>query len=555
MTGVLSNSPHGGRHRSRSATWRALPEGVLPGLLLAVAFGYFALAAGHAIDVPGLQYDEVLFVNAATGEPTNGLFVAKRILGVPVMLMGYIGALKAYLYYPIFQLFGVSPATIRWPVIGVSLVTLWLTYGVARFSFPRMASALLTLVVAVDPAFIYMSKLDYGPVALMLLLKLLALWFMLRAVSRGSSRDLWGVCAACALGMFDKLNFIWFVLALLLAGATLFRAELSRMYRRDRRGFVIPLVCLAIVVGAATVRLVVPQLVASQSAQQVTLVDRIPYVVHLYARTMSGRELFRFVTGSELTATTVANLLTGISLIAVLVAGGVAARRAGGLTRLRLRHRIIAFHLLVFLLIALQIWITKKAWGPHHLMMLYPLQYLILFAVTVTLLRGPGTALVTVALIASHVSVGRAYDRAFRAGAEFEPQWSPVLYDLVAYLDARRPDRIVSVDWGIHNQVFALGTAHTRAASRDRWPQFRALGDTAEQMRIYREDVLHRNALAILHARGWENMPTVRANFFAWASSLGVTLAPDSTFTSPGGATIFEVYWLKEPASRGASFR
>jgi hypothetical protein len=35
------------------------------------------------MDVPGLQYNEVLFVNAATGEPTNGLFVAKRIFGVP----------------------------------------------------------------------------------------------------------------------------------------------------------------------------------------------------------------------------------------------------------------------------------------------------------------------------------------------------------------------------------------------------------------------------------------------------------------------------------------
>ena len=43
--------------------------------------------AGRWIASPGLQYDEVLFVNAATGEPTNSLFIAERIFGLPVMLM------------------------------------------------------------------------------------------------------------------------------------------------------------------------------------------------------------------------------------------------------------------------------------------------------------------------------------------------------------------------------------------------------------------------------------------------------------------------------------
>ena len=60
----------------------------------------------------------------------------------------------------------------------------------------------------------YLTKLDYGPVALMMILKVTALFFALRAVSTGSPRYLWGMSAACALGLFDKLNFIWFLLAL-----------------------------------------------------------------------------------------------------------------------------------------------------------------------------------------------------------------------------------------------------------------------------------------------------------------------------------------------------
>ena len=157
----------------------------LPRLLLVVAGVYFTVMAGRYIASPGLQYDEVLFVNAATGEPTNGLFVAKRIFGLPVMLMGYIGALKAYLYYPVFQVFGVSPETVRWPVILASLATLVLTYLVARFTFDRLVSALLVLVMSVDPTFMYLTKLDYGPVALMMVLKVSALFFGLRAVEHG----------------------------------------------------------------------------------------------------------------------------------------------------------------------------------------------------------------------------------------------------------------------------------------------------------------------------------------------------------------------------------
>jgi 4-amino-4-deoxy-L-arabinose transferase-like glycosyltransferase len=108
------------------------------------------------------------------------------------MLMTYMGALKAYLYYPVFKVFGVSPATIRWPVIILSLVTLGLIYGVARSSFARLTSVLLVLVVAVDPTFIYTTKIDVGPTTLMMLLKLAALFFALRTVTTGSPRHLGG---------------------------------------------------------------------------------------------------------------------------------------------------------------------------------------------------------------------------------------------------------------------------------------------------------------------------------------------------------------------------
>ena len=63
--------------------------------LTAVVIGCWNLA------MPGLQYDETLFCNAALGGPTDA-FVCQRVYGVPILLMPYLGALKAWIYAPIF---------------------------------------------------------------------------------------------------------------------------------------------------------------------------------------------------------------------------------------------------------------------------------------------------------------------------------------------------------------------------------------------------------------------------------------------------------------------
>jgi hypothetical protein len=523
--------------------------------ILIVSIGYFLYAASRLIAAPGLQYDEVLFVNAATGEPTNGLFVAKRILGVPVMLMGYIGALKAYLYYPVFRVFGVSPATVRWPVIVISAATLGVAFALARCSFGRVVSALLVLVIAVDPVFISLTTLDYGPVALMLILKLSALLCAFLVVRTGSSGYLWGVCLACALGLFDKLNFVWFLVALAIAGGLLFRRELTMALRRNRVGFVLPLAVLAALTGLATVRLILPQLAASQAAQSgVSLTDRLHYVVGLYAGTMSGRELYHLVTKSTLSAPSAANLVALFGLLGLGATTLLAARRAGGVGRLSLRTRMLACHLLIFLVVGAQLVITKKAWGPHHVMMLYPFQLFVAFGAASSLAGPVGAAAVAGVLAASELHVGAAYARRFRPTEEFEAQWSPVFSELTAWLNEHCPDRIVSVDWGTHNQIFALGTPCTRAVSRDLWPQFRTLGDRAAQERIYHQEFENRRVLAVLFGPRWDIMPGVRDNFAGWAGSFGLVPELEQVFTSPAGVVIFEVYSVDgaRPAGRAA---
>jgi hypothetical protein len=92
---------------------------------------YFALLAGRHIAIPGLYCDEVLFVNAAT-RGTSHSFVSRRIFGVPVMLMSYIGALKAYLYFPIFKLLAFSRKYKTASYINFSHMTFFLHASVFR---------------------------------------------------------------------------------------------------------------------------------------------------------------------------------------------------------------------------------------------------------------------------------------------------------------------------------------------------------------------------------------------------------------------------------------
>jgi hypothetical protein len=74
------------------------------GLFLMGVVGFFFTTSMLRLSRPGCQYDELLFGNAALGVVDPHSFLHRTVVGVPVLLMPYIGALKAYLYYPIFKI-------------------------------------------------------------------------------------------------------------------------------------------------------------------------------------------------------------------------------------------------------------------------------------------------------------------------------------------------------------------------------------------------------------------------------------------------------------------
>jgi hypothetical protein len=99
-------------------------------------FFLYVFTATRYINYPGLHYDELAFANAALGGIDN-TFIVERIGNIPVYICTYIGALKAYLYYPIFSWFGISAMSIRLPMILLTATSMLVLFYAVNAAFSR----------------------------------------------------------------------------------------------------------------------------------------------------------------------------------------------------------------------------------------------------------------------------------------------------------------------------------------------------------------------------------------------------------------------------------
>ena len=112
---------------------------------LVVLAGWLALAAvvlsvaAPRAGLPGLYYDESIFVGAAYPQPGRGGLAFVEWFGEPtaLLIMSYLGSLKGWLYRPLLDVFGGSAATARVPVLLLGVATLaWRDEQAGRASTP-----------------------------------------------------------------------------------------------------------------------------------------------------------------------------------------------------------------------------------------------------------------------------------------------------------------------------------------------------------------------------------------------------------------------------------
>ena len=427
-------------------------------LFLVLPLAYMALGC-FKLRYPGLQYDELLFGNVAVGSPNDGLFIVRRIYGYPVLLMPYIGALKSYLYALIFKVLGVSVFTIRVPVIIVGTLTLYLSYALVRIMTGTLSAIFVLVLLSFDASFLFFVRTDVGPNALELLLKMLALLSLFIYFNKqGNIAFLFCFAASILLGLFNKLNFTWFINGLVCTYPIFYFAKIRSVLacaNRFRKTLII-----VIALGA----------ILSCYLYYFTIAK----IYHL-GLTISSEEIIRTFPRKLDTMTTV---LTGhwflsylfkegapnffsptiILLFAILAARGVVVfwKKDFG-ESFRFETFLFSFLLLLFL----QIIITPQAVNGWHSIIAYPLIHILFASSTASLLQSVPLANIRTSLtilimslwLWPQVNVLYYYfdnidknDRiAYRA-------WSTNIYDLI-HCTQKMNGKFISADWGVVNQL------------------------------------------------------------------------------------------------------
>src|SRR5690242_19948168 len=147
--------------------------------LIAVALAF--VAAGMLF-VPrlGIETDEAII---ASGIYDHGApWYSWKFGGyeVPIMLISYLGALKAWFYNGLFFFTAPRPMALRLPMLLLAAGTLWLFFELLDRTVNRRAAWIGTLLLATDTSYLLLNSADYGPVTLQFVFKLAALVLLLR---------------------------------------------------------------------------------------------------------------------------------------------------------------------------------------------------------------------------------------------------------------------------------------------------------------------------------------------------------------------------------------
>ena len=409
----------------------------LLGGLAVAAVCVFVLLAAYRIELPGLYYDELAFVNAALGAPDN-TFVHLRLGPLPILLMPYLGALKAWIYVPIFHLLGVSPLAIRLPAILIAAVTLIVLYCAMRDSVGAAWAAIIVCVMAVDPANLFPSKLDWGPTVLMHFFQaiILALWFSYR-----KKPQLWKpvMIAVCfALGFFDKFNFVWFLFAFAVGIGLCYSDSLKSLWiscpdssvgshncHPGRIWFYGALDCAAFL-----------------HFRQTNVPPASLRHWHSLLSTLSGQAIAGFIFGNA------SGIIPYIPFWLIILDGWLALAclflpSSNSVACENQRNGV--FCVLVGVLIFIQIAITPQAGGPHHYSMVFPMPLLAFGFLAASLyaraaigtlrLAGAavlGSAAICIFIVNSHNTAVLSH---FRRDLWYNPRWSPQIYSLSRYIN------------------------------------------------------------------------------------------------------------------------
>lgn len=482
---------------------------------------------------PGLYYDEMLFGNAAKGGRSN-LFVAYRLWGIPVLLMDYIGALKAWIYYPLFHLFAVTHWTVRLPSILAGLAGAYLLVAALYRGFGRSVALAGAIMILLDPTILMHSRLDWGPNALMFFFRGGMIFSLVEWARTESPKWAWFALACAVLGIFDKLAFIWVVVAGCGATALLYSRALLHFYTNHKK----QAVTLAIIFAALlTVSLLRASSIESHS--DITMSRRLMEALGLLRFTMSGGGALNFIAGN------------GLRLEPWFWPGYFAALAIApfGYRLLPNAHRRRYWWIIAFLVLLTAVFVlTKSATGPHHSSVVsgvwqlaiapllgaliddnrhrYKRLRLIAVACCLLAILAGSTAANVIGIDALSRPANRNWDNANERAASFAIQHSTASF--------------ICADWGFANILVSLCPTTTNIL--DAWPSFTKQEDTNSLISGLQKD---NDVYIYTHLAESENFKGNREHLLQAFASQHVSYEVVGTYFGSDNSPMIEIWKIK----------
>lgn len=518
------------------------------GAVGAVAFFLLGLCfVGRA----GVQTDEALFAAA--------LFRAWRFFSIrlfhhniPVMELSYLGALKTWLYAPIFLIWNPTPALIRVPAILMGAATVFLFGALLERIHSRRAAWIGCILLATDTSFLLTTVYDWGPVALQHLLLAAAMLLAVRWFQTPRNLLLAAASFCCGLAFWDKAVFVW-VFTGILAGCMLFARAVRDRFTWRRAAITAAAFCmgaLPLIVynlhGAEKFATVRENLHRGSTTGNAGLTPKL----HELESALEGSALSGYIVSEEPGPKPgyPSSLLEHASF-AIHALAGDRRRNAmplalfAALLLLPVLWRTPARKTLLFSAIAACVaWAFMMLSGggdtAHHIVLLWPLPELfvaVAFAEASRRFRFGYFALAAVALLAiSNLLVTNQYLYQFIRNGTAET-WTDAIYPLALSLKQSHASQVVLPDWGLTDSLCVL--------NRDQ-PPTRPVSDPLQPADL--PILSDANAIWVDHTPGHEAVQGTHQRVIAAARRAGFEPAELHIYYDRNGRAILQTFQFRK---------
>ena len=521
---------------------------------------YFFLAGLLFLPQIGIENDEALFAGTFLKPYGEAYTVWVGHSRIPLMVMTYIGTLKAWLYRPLFKIYGTSLTALRLPMILAGVAGVWLFFRLLDRIAGRRAALIGCALLASDATYLLTVCFDWGPVALQHLLLISGLLALVRFYqTQRTSALFWGFCLL-GLGMWDKALAVWMLGGIGIAALIVLPRRLWALYTRDRLAVAV----LGFLLG------VFPLLVYNVENKWATFAGNvqhdfsdIPGRARMLMETAKGDGMFAWMFDEqwqtpaphppkgviERTSAHISSLFghprRHLLFYAFLLALALTPLARGDALR------AILFALIAMAVAWVQMATNANTGGSiHHTILLWPFPQIVVAVAFASASRRLGrvgsltaVAVAGILFISGALVANEYFYVSYSYGAA--PIWSDAIMPLSDYMKGTGPGTVYCIDWGMLDPLRYLNRGALKLAVGTDPISKKELTD-ADREAVLRM-VADPGATFVAHTKDFENFPGTNAHLLKVAADAGyrqqmLTVVPDSY-----GRPTFEVYRFVAP--------